>query len=77
MVYLSIKNIITKRPNHKLENKFLGPYKITKKILENNYQLDLLPKVKIHPIFHILLLKLVINTIKVHIAADDIKVKAE
>ena len=37
MVYLAIKNIIIKRPNKKLDHKYLGPYKVTKRISENNY----------------------------------------
>ncbi|RFN43552.1 pol polyprotein [Fusarium flagelliforme] len=44
MVYLSAKNIQTKRPSHKLDYKYLRPYKIIKKISENNYKLDLPPK---------------------------------
>ena len=37
MVYLAIKNIITKRFNKKLDYKYLGLYKVIKKILKNNY----------------------------------------
>ena len=37
MVYLAIKNIITKKPSKKLDHKYLGPYKVTKRISENNY----------------------------------------
>ena len=37
MVYLVTKNIITRRPNKKLDYKYLGPYKVIKKISENNY----------------------------------------
>jgi len=63
IVYLSTKNIQTKRPLHKLDYKYIGPYKIIKKISENNYKLDLLPKIRLHSIFYISLLKLVANTI--------------
>ena len=55
MIYLATKNIITKRPNKKLDYKYIGPYKVIKKISENNYQLDLSPKVRIHLIFYIFL----------------------
>ena len=37
MVYLAIKNIITKKLNKKLDYKYLKLYKIIKKILKNNY----------------------------------------
>lgn len=65
MVYLATKNIETKRQNKKLDYKYIGPYKIKKKISENNYELDLPPKVKLHPIFHISLLESAQDTIRV------------
>ena len=37
IVYLAIKNIITKRLNKKLNYKYIKLYKIIKKILKNNY----------------------------------------
>ena len=37
MVYLVIKNIITKKPSKKLDYKYLKLYKVIKKILKNNY----------------------------------------
>ena len=37
MVYLVIKNIITKKPNKKLDYKYLKLYKVIKRISENNY----------------------------------------
>ena len=61
MVYLTIKNITTKRLSKKLNYKYIGPYLIIKKILKNNYELDLLLKVKIYLIFYISLLKDVTN----------------
>ncbi|OBS15594.1 hypothetical protein FPOA_20713 [Fusarium poae] len=70
MVYLSTKNITTKRPTHKLDFKFIGPYKILRKISENNYELDLPPKVRIHPIFHISLLESAADTIQVKIGNE-------
>ena len=57
MVYLATKNITTKRLNKKLNYKYIGPYKVIKKISENNYELDLLPKVRIYLIFYISLLE--------------------
>ena len=61
MVYLATKNIIIKKPSKKLDYKYLGLYKVIKRISENNYQLDLLPKVRIYPIFYISLLENAIN----------------
>lgn len=65
MVYLLAKNINTKRTNKKLDDKYLGPYEIKKKISENNYELKLPTSVKLHPIFHISLLESAEGTIKV------------
>ena len=74
MVYLTIKNIITKRFSKKLDYKYLGPYKVTKRISENNYQLDLPPKVRIYLIFYISLLKDVINVEPINTGRDNVKV---
>jgi hypothetical protein len=65
MVYLATKNIETKRQNKKLDYKYIGPYKIKQKISKHNYELDLPPKVKLHPIFHISLLESAQDTIQV------------
>ena len=61
MVYLIIKNITIKRLNKKLDYKYIGPYPVIKKILKNNYELNLLLKVRIYLIFYISLLENVIN----------------
>ena len=37
MVYLTIKNITTKKLSKKLDYKYLGLYKVIKRISENNY----------------------------------------
>ena len=74
MVYLITKNIITKKPNKKLDYKYLGPYKVTKKISKNNYQLDLPPKVRIHLIFYISLLEDVINVKLINTGRNNVKV---
>ena len=61
MVYLAIKNITIKRPSKKLNYKYIGLYLIIKKILKNNYELNLLLGVRIYLIFYISLLKNVAN----------------
>ena len=55
--YLLRKNITTKRPSDKLDFKKLGPFVISRKISENNYELSLPKTMRIHPIFHISLLE--------------------
>ena len=77
MVYLAIKNIIIKRFSKKLDCKYIGPYLIIKKILKNNYELDLLLKIRIYLIFHIFLLKNVTNINVIKIGRNDVEVKAD
>ena len=74
MVYLAIKNIIIKKLNKKLNYKYLRLYKIIKRISENNYQLDLPPKVRIYLIFHVSLLKNVTNVKLINIGQNNVKV---
>ena len=74
MVYLARKNIITKRLSKKLDYKYLKPYKITKRISKNNYQLDLPPKVRIYLIFYISLLKNVINVEPINTGRNNVKI---
>ena len=74
MVYLAIKNITIKKPNKKLDHKYLGLYKITKRISENNYQLDLPPKVRIYLIFYISLLKDAINVEPISTEQNNVKI---
>ena len=74
MVYLAIKNIITKRLSKKLDYKYLKPYKITKRISENNYQLNLPFKVRIYPIFYISLFENAINVKLINTGQNNVKV---
>ena len=41
----------------KLQNQFLGPYPIVKVLSPVTYKLDLPPTMKIHPVFHVSLLR--------------------
>ena len=75
MVYLTTKNIITKRPSKKLDYKYLKLYKVTKRILENNYQLNLLFKIRIYPIFYIFLLENAINVKLINIKRNNVEIK--
>lgn len=56
-VWLSSKNITTTRPSKKLDYKFLGPFEIEKVLGTNVMKLKLPGSMKIHPIFHVSLLK--------------------
>ena len=57
-------NIHTDRPPKKFEDKYFGPFKIEKKLSNLAYKLKLPHSMKVHPVFHISLLKKFIpNTI--------------
>jgi hypothetical protein len=59
-VYLVRQNIQTKRPNTKLDHKKLGLFKIKRVAGLVNYKLVLPKTINIYPVFHILLLELVL-----------------
>lgn len=60
-VYLKLQpyrlKSLAQKINEKLSPRFYGPYQITKTIGQVAYQLDLPPKSRIHPVFHVSLLK--------------------
>ena len=56
-VYLSRRNIKTKRPSDKLDHKRLGPFKISRKLSDVSYELDLPGTTKLHNRFHVSLLE--------------------
>ena len=56
-VWLLHKNILSRRLSKKLNYIKLGPFKIKKKIIKVNYKLNLLAKIKIYPVQHIIMLK--------------------
>lgn len=57
MVWLEGKDIQTDRPSKKLDDKRYGPFKITKKMGPNAYQLHLPPSMKVHPVFNVVKLR--------------------
>lgn len=57
LVLLSAKNLKQKRPSKKLSDKAIGPFRVRKRIGTQAYHLWLPPSYRIHPVFHVSLLK--------------------
>jgi len=51
-VYLRTNNIHVKQRSKKLNNKSIKLFKIKRNIKKISYELDLLKKMRIHPVFH-------------------------
>jgi hypothetical protein len=58
LIYLLRRNIKIIRPSDKLDLKKIGPFKVKRNIRDINFELKLPLIIKIHLIFHILLLEL-------------------
>jgi hypothetical protein len=56
-VWLNIKNFHLEGLNHKFLGPYVGPFKVLGKKLSNTYKLELLENLRIHPTFHVFLLK--------------------
>src|ERR1700733_7468290 len=56
-VWLDARNVPSYRPCPKLDDKWLGPYPIKKRINHVAYELELPPWLRIHPVFHVSLLE--------------------
>ena len=57
LVMLNVKNIGTKRPSKKPSPKLYGLFKILEKKGSQAYKLEISPRWKIHPLFHVSLLE--------------------
>jgi len=57
LVMLNAKNIRTKQPSKKLSPKRYGPFKVLEKEESRAYKLEISPRWKIHPVFHVSLLE--------------------
>ena len=56
-VMLAATNLRQQRPNKKLSDRYLGPFKVIEVVGEQAYKLDLPDKWTIHPVFHVSLLE--------------------
>jgi len=57
LVILNAKNIRTKRPSKKLSPKLYAPFKVLERKGSRAYRLEISPRWKIHPVFHVSLLE--------------------
>lgn len=57
-VWLDARDLKTTRPSKKLDNKWLGPYEVQEQVSRNAYKLKLPKTLRIHPVFHVVKLRL-------------------
>ena len=53
LVWLDTRNLFTKRPSIKLENRHAGKYRVKKIVSNHAVKLDLPSNLHIHPVFHV------------------------
>ena len=71
-VYLLTKNFKSKRFSKKLNHIKIGLFKIINKVTEVIYRLDLLLKIKIHPVYYITMLEPVYKNYELLVYKQDI-----
>ena len=57
LVWLDTRNLFTKRPSRKLENRHAGKYRVKRIISNHAVELDLPNDLRVHPVFHVNLLE--------------------
>jgi hypothetical protein len=65
-------NIKSKRPSNKLDAVKYGPFRIEKKLANDNYRLTLPARMRVYPVFHISLLEPTLNPENAKDEATDI-----
>jgi len=75
-VYLRTDNIHIKQRSKKLNNKSIEPFEVKRNIKGLSYELDLLKKMQIHPVFHVFMLQccnqfIPLQTIKTSVKPDE------
>ena len=57
LVWLDMRNLFTKRPCRKLENRRAGPYPVKRIVSTHAIELELPDNIRIHPVFYVNLLE--------------------
>jgi len=76
-VYLRTNNIHVKQRSKKLNNKSIKPFKIKRNIKKISYELDLLKKMRIHPVFHASMLQCCNQFIPLQTTETSVKLNEE
>ena len=71
--YLSNHNLQTRRPCRKLENRRIGPYRVSNIVSPSAVQLDLPPDVKIHNVFNVNFLKRALREADLEISTQVVR----
>jgi len=72
-VYLRTDNICVKQRSKKLNNKSIEPFEIKRNIKGLSYELDLLKKMRIHPVFHAFMLQCCNQFIPLQVIKTSVK----
>jgi len=76
-VYLRTNNIHVKQRSKKLNNKSIEPFEVKRNIKGLSYELDLLKKMQIHPVFHAFMLQRCNQSIPLQIIETSVELDEE